>query len=76
MRGTASGDPRPIQRAKAEFFAARTNLLWGAMLAERGAMGDTEKARNLLTKAHTAAVTNGYGTVERRAEAALQQVGA
>jgi class 3 adenylate cyclase/tetratricopeptide (TPR) repeat protein len=60
------------ERAKAKFFAARTDLMWGAMLAERGATGDTEKARNLLTKAHTTAMTNGYGAVERRAATALQ----
>jgi hypothetical protein len=42
------------------------------MLAERKAPGDTEKARVLLTKAHSAAAAHGYGTVERRAAAALQ----
>lgn len=42
------------------------------MLAERHASGDIEKARDLLTKAHAVAVANGYGTVERRATAALQ----
>jgi hypothetical protein len=59
-------------RVGAKFFAARTDFLWGRMLAERRAPGDIEKARDLLTKAHTTAVTNGYGTVERRAAAALQ----
>ena len=39
-------------RVSAKFFAARTNLSWGRMLAERDAPGDTEKARDLLTKAH------------------------
>ena len=43
-----------------------TDLFWGKMLAERRAPGDTEKARDLLTKAHAAAVAHGYGTVERR----------
>jgi hypothetical protein len=55
-----------------KFYAARTDLLWGRMLAERQVSGDTEKARDLLTKAHTVAVANGYGNVERRAAAALQ----
>jgi class 3 adenylate cyclase/tetratricopeptide (TPR) repeat protein len=62
------------ERANAKFFAARTNLLWGRMLAERSGSGDSETARDLLTQAHTAAVTNGYGTVERRAAAALQDL--
>jgi len=44
----------------------------GRMLAERRVPGDAERARELLTKAHTAAVAHGYGTVERRAAAALQ----
>ena len=62
-------------RMGARFFAAQTGLLWGRMLAERRAPGDTEKARDLLTKAHAAAVAHGYGTVERRAAAALQGLG-
>jgi class 3 adenylate cyclase len=60
------------ERANARFFAARTDLLWGGMLAERGGPGDIQKARGLLTKAHSSAATNGYGTVERRAATALQ----
>jgi hypothetical protein len=59
----------------AKSFAARTNLSWGRMLAERGSPGDAEKARALVTRAHTAAMANGYGTVERRATAALQNLG-
>jgi tetratricopeptide (TPR) repeat protein len=58
-------------RAGAKFFAARTNLLWGKVLAERQAKGDTERARDLLTKAHTAAADHGYASVERRAAEAL-----
>ena len=61
-------------RASAKFFAARTNLSWGKMLAERDAPGDTEKARELLTNAHTAAAAHGYANVERRAAEALQQL--
>jgi tetratricopeptide (TPR) repeat protein len=60
------------ERVGAKFFAARTDFLWGRMLAERRNPGDIGKARDLLTKAHTTAVTNGYGTVERRTSAALQ----
>jgi len=59
-------------RVGAKFFAARTDLYWGRMLAERRAAGDADKARDLLTKAHTAAAAHGYGNVERRAVAALQ----
>jgi tetratricopeptide (TPR) repeat protein len=62
------------ERVDAKFFAPRTNLLWGKMLVERGAAGDIEKARDLLTKAHEAAAANGYATVERRAAAALQHL--
>ena len=63
-------------RIGAKFFVARTDLLWGRMLAERRARGDTEKARELLTKAHTLAVAHGYGNVERRAAAALERLDA
>ena len=59
-------------RVGARFFAARTELLWGRMLAERRAPGDTERARELLTRAQSAAAANGYGNVERRASSALQ----
>jgi class 3 adenylate cyclase/tetratricopeptide (TPR) repeat protein len=58
-------------RVGAKFFAARTDLLWGRMLAERRVLGDTERARNLLSKARSAAAANGYRAVERRATAAL-----
>ena len=62
-------------RMGAKFFAARTDLLWGKMLVERQAPGDTGKARKLLTRAHTAAAAHGYGTVERRAAVALRALG-
>ena len=61
-------------RAGAKFFAARTNLTWGRMLAERNARGDTERALDLLTKAHTAAAAHGYADVERRAAEALEHL--
>jgi class 3 adenylate cyclase len=61
-------------RMKAKFYVATTDLLWGCMLAERQAEGDTEKARDLLTKAHIAATANGYRNVERRAAAAIQDL--
>jgi class 3 adenylate cyclase/tetratricopeptide (TPR) repeat protein len=62
-------------RIGAKFFAARTDFSWGRMLAERRAPGDAERARELFTRAHTSAVSNGYGGVERRAASALQGLG-
>jgi tetratricopeptide (TPR) repeat protein len=59
-------------RMDAMFFGARTDLLWGKMLVERQALGDVEKARDLLTKAHGAAAAHGYRNIERRAAEALQ----
>ena len=59
-------------RAGAKFFAARTDLSWGRMLAARKGPGDTERGRRLLTQAHRAAAAHGYATVQRRAAAALQ----
>jgi class 3 adenylate cyclase/tetratricopeptide (TPR) repeat protein len=59
-------------RMAAKFFLARTNLWWGKMLAERQGVGDTERARELLTEAHRAGAANGYGNVQRRAAEALQ----
>ena len=59
-------------RAGAKFFAARTDLRWGQMLSRRNAPGDTEAARDPLTKAHAIAAAHGYGNVERRAATALQ----
>ncbi len=58
----------------AKFFAAQTNLLWGEMLSKREAPSDAGQARDLLTKARSAAADNGYGNVERRAVAALQML--
>ena len=61
-------------RIGAKYFAAWTDLLWGKMLVERKAPGDTEKARELLTKARTIAAANKYGTIERRAIEALSHL--
>ncbi len=61
-------------RAGAKFFAARTDLRWGLMLAKRDAPGDAETARDLLTKAHATAAEHGYGNVERRARNALESM--
>ena len=56
-------------RERRKFFAARTNLSWGKMLARAQRPGRHRKARDLLTKAHTAAAAHGYANVERRAAA-------
>jgi class 3 adenylate cyclase len=62
-------------RMEARFFAARTNLVWGQMLSERGAPGDHQKARELLVEAQTSARTHGYSVVEKRATDVLQLLG-
>jgi hypothetical protein len=61
-------------RMSAKFYTASTDLSWGKMLAERKAPGDTDKAQDLLSKAHSAAATYGYANVERRAAEALQHL--
>ncbi len=63
------------RRMGAKFFAARTDLLWGRMLAERGGPGDAERAHDLLVEARRAAVEHGYGNVERRAGEMLERLG-
>jgi hypothetical protein len=60
------------ERTGAKFFAARTNLLWGVMLAQRGLDDDRDRARELLGVARELAATNRYANVERRAVAALE----
>jgi hypothetical protein len=55
-------------RMGAKFFAARTDLSWGTLLAARQAPGDVERARQLLVSAHEAATANGYANVMRRAD--------
>ena len=60
------------ERMGTKFYAARTDLLWGTMLADRQSPGDRVRAKDLLTKAHGVATVHGYGTVERRAALALR----
>jgi DNA-binding SARP family transcriptional activator len=59
-------------RARAKFFAARTDFIWAKMLADSDAPEDVEKARGLLAKAHAAAVTNGYGKIVQRSTDAFR----
>jgi hypothetical protein len=61
-------------RAGAKFWAARTNLLLGTMLARREAPRDAERARELLTSAQNAVAIHGYSNIERRAAEALLHV--
>jgi class 3 adenylate cyclase/tetratricopeptide (TPR) repeat protein len=61
-------------RIGAKFFAARTDLLWGRMLAERRAAGDVERARELFTRVHSVAESHVYGGLERRATEALHHL--
>jgi class 3 adenylate cyclase len=63
------------QRMGAKFFAARTDLLWARMLMQRGAPGDAALARTRLISARNVASANSYGVVERRAVAALAELG-
>jgi len=60
------------RRNGAAYFGARTDLWRGRMLVERDGPGDPERAHQLMTRAHSVSVANGYGGVERRAAAALQ----
>ncbi len=71
---TSPKPPRSTTEPTPSSHAARTNLYWGTMLAERNAPGDNERARDLLTEAHAAAVAHGYANIERRAAEALQHL--
>jgi tetratricopeptide (TPR) repeat protein len=61
-------------RANAKFFAARTNLQWGVLLAKRRTPGDNQRARALLDDAHGAAIAHGYTKVALQASIALQNL--
>ncbi|MGD0313857.1 MAG: AAA family ATPase [Acidimicrobiales bacterium] len=62
-------------RAGATFATARTELVRGRMLADRDAAGDHDRARAILTAVRSDATERGFGTVERRAAAALSGLG-
>ena len=63
------------ERTGAWFFAARTALQYGTLLAARRAAGDADRARDHLRHARSLAATRGYAGVERRAAAALDALG-
>lgn len=62
-------------RLGAKFFAARTDLWWGNVLARRDRPGDADAAKARLNKAQRAARAHGYGNVDRRATEALEAMG-
>ena len=62
------------RRNRAKFFDARTKLWWARMLIARNDAGDIDRARAMLTTAHTVAQAHGYGDVERRAADTLRIV--
>ena len=62
-------------RLRAKFFLAQTQLRWGRLLAGRDGPGDRDRARELLGSALATATDHGYGTVRRRAAAALDALG-
>jgi tetratricopeptide (TPR) repeat protein len=62
-------------RLGAKFFAARTDLWWGNLLAKRNRPGDAESAVTRLRKAQRVARVHGYANVAQRASEALDAVG-
>jgi tetratricopeptide (TPR) repeat protein len=58
-------------RGKMKFFAARTQLDWGRMLALRGGPGDLDGARAHLEQALGVALSFGYSGIERKANPEL-----
>ena len=63
------------QRTGATFARARTELARGRMLADRGARSDHDRARAILNEVRTDAAARGFGSVERRADSALRDLG-
>jgi tetratricopeptide (TPR) repeat protein len=61
-------------RAGAKFFAANNDLAWARMLLQRDAPSDIERARDLLTAAHTVAAAHGYSGIERDVAEALKHL--
>jgi class 3 adenylate cyclase/tetratricopeptide (TPR) repeat protein len=59
------------ERNGMQFYAALTDLRRGQLLLNRSLEDDAEIARTLLTSAKDAASVNGYGSIEREADAAL-----
>ena len=64
--------PRPANEQARSSSLLRPTSCGERCLLNAVLQADVEKARDLLTKAQTAAVAHGYGNVERRAAEALQ----
>jgi tetratricopeptide (TPR) repeat protein len=60
--------------AGAAYFAARTELEWGRVLAARRHTGDLDRAGALLRKAWYTSVECGYAMLARRADAELARL--
>lgn len=56
------------------FSDAQTNLLWGRALRARRAVGDIDRARELLQEAASSAASGRYAKVERRARAEVSKL--
>jgi hypothetical protein len=63
------------ERAGATFATARAELTRGRMLVDREAPGDRDRARAILTEVRSDASERGFGSVERRADAVLRDLG-
>ena len=61
-------------RGEMRFSDALTNLLWGRLLSARRAVGDIDRARELLQEAALSAAGRGYAKVELRARAELSKL--
>lgn len=64
-RGSLHRGHRTRHRGAMRFFAARTQLGWGRMLAAREGPGASERGRALLVDARRAALAHGYAGIER-----------
>jgi len=60
-------------RGGMRYSTALTDLQWGRMLSVRAGPDDRARARELLSRAHRAAVAHGYASVAGRAAAALAE---
>jgi len=58
-------------RGGMRYSTALTDLAWGRMLTNRAGAGDRTRARELLSRAQSAALGHGYASVADRAAAAL-----
>ena len=62
------------ERIKAPYWMARTKLDYADLLIDRAAIGDTEKAREMIGQAFGVAQEYRYGALERRAQGQLESL--